>query len=66
MSARIVALTDVYDALTSKRVYKEAVSHETAMEIIHKEKGVHFDPLIVEAFSACSRDFNSIRMEFNA
>ncbi len=66
LSARIVALTDVYDALTSKRVYKEALSHEAAMDIINNERGGHFDPLIVDAFSACSQDFDSIRMEFNA
>ncbi len=66
LSARIVALTDVYDALTSKRVYKEAVSHETAMDIIHNERGEHFDPLIVDAFSACSQEFDTIRMDFNA
>jgi PAS domain S-box-containing protein len=66
LSARIVALTDVYDALTSKRVYKEALSHEAAMAIINSERGGHFDPLIVDAFSACSKDFDTIRLEFNA
>ncbi len=50
LSARIVALADVYDALTSERVYKSASSHETAVATIQKEKGRHFDPDIVEIF----------------
>ncbi|WP_300457561.1 HD domain-containing phosphohydrolase [Desulfobacula sp.] len=63
LSARIVAVADVYDALTSKRVYKEAYSHKTAMEIIHNEKGQHFDPDIVDAFSAGSNRFDEIRRQ---
>lgn len=50
LSARIVALADVYDALRSKRCYKEAFSHETAKEMILREKGRHFDPDVVDAF----------------
>ena len=52
LSARIVALADVYDALTTKRVYKDAYSHEKAVDIILEEKGRKFDPEIVEAFVA--------------
>ncbi|MCR4289370.1 MAG: HD domain-containing protein [Candidatus Scalindua sp.] len=44
LSARIMALADVYDALTSKRVYKEAFTHEVAESIIKKGIGSHFDP----------------------
>jgi len=50
LSARIVALADVYDALTSKRVYKEAMSHTVARDIIVQSSGKHFDPTVVEAF----------------
>ena len=50
LPARIVAVADVYDALTSKRVYKDAMPHEKAVAIIQKESGSHFDPMIVEAF----------------
>jgi len=50
LCGRIVALADVYDALTTKRVYKDAFSHEKAREIIIKERGVSFDPHVVDAF----------------
>jgi PAS domain S-box-containing protein len=61
LSARIVALADVYDALTSKRVYKEAFTHEKAKEIILADKGKHFDPEVVDAFLAHENTFRSIR-----
>jgi PAS domain S-box-containing protein len=63
LSARIVALADVYDALTSKRVYKDAFTHETAMEIIVKDRGRHFDPEIVDAFLSHADEFRRIREE---
>ncbi|MFA5164359.1 MAG: HD domain-containing phosphohydrolase [Candidatus Omnitrophota bacterium] len=47
---RIVALADVFDALTSKRPYKRAFGFEEAMDIIKAESGTHFDPAIVKAF----------------
>jgi len=50
LCARIVALADCYDAITSKRVYKEAVESEEAMKIIQEESGSHFDPDVVAAF----------------
>jgi putative two-component system response regulator len=50
LCGRIVAVADVYDALTSRRVYKGASSHEAAREIIIKERGSHFDPEVVDAF----------------
>ncbi|HNY66457.1 MAG TPA: PAS domain S-box protein [Deltaproteobacteria bacterium] len=61
LSARIVALADVYDALTSKRVYKEAFSHDKAIAIIAEDRGRHFDPDVVDAFLALEDDFRSIR-----
>lgn len=50
LSARIVAIADVYDALTSKRPYKEAWSHEKAVEEIRKTRGKQFDPHLVDIF----------------
>ena len=52
LCARIVALADVYDALTTKRVYKDAFSHEKAVAIIREGRSRHFDPDIVDAFEA--------------
>ncbi|HNX59127.1 MAG TPA: HD domain-containing protein, partial [Spirochaetota bacterium] len=54
LSARIVAVADVYDALRSKRVYKEAFPHELSCQIIAGEAGNHFDPRIIDAFFRCS------------
>ncbi len=48
--ARLMAVADVYDALTSERVYKAAMSHQQAMEIMLKGRGSHFDPDILDAF----------------
>jgi putative two-component system response regulator len=50
IEGRIVALADVFDALTSVRPYKDAWTVEAAMELINKEKGKHFDPHLVEIF----------------
>lgn len=50
LAGRITAVADVFDALTSKRPYKEAMTFEKAMEIIKGESGSHFDPEVVEAF----------------
>ncbi|MGC9313156.1 MAG: HD domain-containing phosphohydrolase [Sediminispirochaetaceae bacterium] len=61
LSARIVAIADVYDALVSKRPYKEACSHEEAVQIIADEKGKQFDPEIVDAFLQNHPVFERIR-----
>ncbi|MBN1959286.1 MAG: response regulator [Desulfuromonadales bacterium] len=65
LAARIVALADVYDALTSKRTYKEPYSHETARELICADVGSHFDPLVVSAFLRCEQQFADIRLRFS-
>ncbi|HMM32420.1 MAG TPA: response regulator [Clostridia bacterium] len=65
LSARIVAVADVYDALVSKRVYKPAFSHETAADIIRAGKGSQFDPLLIEAFNGVSETFQSIALLHN-
>ncbi len=64
LCARIVALADVYDALTSKRPYKEPFPHEKARDIISAESGKHFDPEIVKSFLRCEQDFINIRKRF--
>ena len=61
MVARILALGDVYDALTSKRCYKDAFSHEKSREIIVNDSGKHFDPEVVDAFVAAEEEFKKIR-----
>jgi putative two-component system response regulator len=64
LSGRIVALADVYDALTSKRVYKPAYSHETAKATILDGRGSHFDPDVVDAFLSREGDFREIHHSF--
>ncbi|WP_010587818.1 response regulator [Schlesneria paludicola] len=64
MCGRIVALADVYDALTTKRIYKSAFSHEKAREIILDGSGKHFDPAIVDAFVETEEKFVAIRRRF--
>jgi putative two-component system response regulator len=61
LSARIVALADVYDALTSSRVYKPVFRPEIAYVMICQERGKHFDPVIVDAFIARHDDFLQVR-----
>ncbi|MFH1076472.1 MAG: HD domain-containing phosphohydrolase [Pseudomonadota bacterium] len=63
LSARIVALVDVYDALTSKRVYKDAYPHEKAVEIIKNDRGKHFDPDIIDIFISQQQEFKRIRSQ---
>jgi HD-GYP domain-containing protein (c-di-GMP phosphodiesterase class II) len=63
LAARIVAVADVYDALTTKRFYKEAFSHTKARQIIIELSGSHFDPAVVDAFSAIDGEFDRIRQE---
>ncbi len=61
LAARIIALVDAYDAITSKRRYKKAKPHEQAVEIIRAESGAHFDPEIVDAFLLCHERFSAVR-----
>jgi response regulator RpfG family c-di-GMP phosphodiesterase len=57
ISARIVALADVYDALRSRRPYKDPMSHEKACSIILEGRGTHFDPDVVDAFFDNEKQF---------
>ena len=52
LSARIMAVADVFDALVSKRVYKDAMDIEEAYRILEKDAGTHFDPELVQVFVA--------------
>jgi len=61
LCARLVAIADVYDALTTERRYKRAFSHEEACEIIIEGKGRHFDPDLVAGFEEVAEEFKRIR-----
>ena len=63
LAARIVALADVYDALTTERFYKCAFTHEKSRQIILDLKTTHFDPEIVDVFMQLEDEFNQIREE---
>jgi putative two-component system response regulator len=65
LCARIVSLADVYDALTNKRIYKEAFSHVDARSMIVEGKGSQFDPTIVDAFLQIDAQFELIRERFS-
>lgn len=60
LSARIVAIADVYDALSARRVYKDAYAHERCVEIIRSESGKHFDPRLVDVFLEIESEFAEI------
>jgi len=63
LAARIIALADVYDALTTKRFYKKAYTHERSRQIIIDLKATHFDPEVVDVFLALEDEFDRIRRE---
>jgi adenylate cyclase len=64
LSGRIMAIADVYDTLISGRPYKEAVSHEKAVEIILDERGSQFDPQLIDAFGEMHATFRVIAEQF--
>lgn len=66
LPARIVALADVYDALTSRRVYKAAFTHADARAAIEAGRGAHFDPCVVDAFVAVEDRFDQIRRRMHS
>jgi putative two-component system response regulator len=63
LAARIVALADFYDALTSKRCYRPAFNHEDTCRMVQEGSGTHFDPDVLTAFSALEGQFRRIRQE---
>ncbi len=64
LSARLMAVADVYDALISRRVYKEGMPHEKAVSIIAEGKGTHFDPDMVDAFIEVQEDFRAVAKRY--
>jgi putative two-component system response regulator len=64
LSARLMAVADVFDALISKRVYKEAYSFSHVRKIITEERGRQFDPDITDVFIACFDEFESIAVQY--
>ncbi len=64
LAGRIMAIADVYDALRTKRVYKDAVSHEEAVKIISEGRGSHFDPGLVDVFMENHENFRRICAEY--
>ena len=64
LSARLMAVADVYDALVTRRPYKEPLSHAEAVRIIDRGRGTHFDPDIVDAFLASQDQFAAIAHRF--
>lgn len=60
LCARLMALADVYDALITRRVYREPVSHEEAVRLILEGRGSHFDPDVVDAFVTIAGSFRAI------
>jgi putative two-component system response regulator len=65
LGGRILAVADVYDALCSKRVYKDAYSHNIARAIIMEASGKHFDPEVVKGFLASEEQILAIRAQFS-
>ena len=64
LSARILAVADVYDALISNKVYKQGVEHEAAVQVIFSERASHFDPDVVDAFIEVTPDFAAIAQKY--
>ena len=65
LSARIMAVADVFDAIHSRRSYKEPVPFDETMKIIEESSGTQFDPLIVEAFVGAKEEVKRIADEFD-
>jgi len=64
LAARLMAVADVYDALISKRVYKDPMPHEQAVEIIRQGRGCHFDPVVVDAFLDVAEEFRALSVRY--
>jgi putative two-component system response regulator len=65
LSARMMAIADVYDALVSRRHYKPPMSHVEAKTQILKQRGAHFDPDLVDAFMECNEAFHQIAEQYS-
>jgi adenylate cyclase len=65
LSARLMSVADVYDALISKRCYKPPFSHQTACAIMQEKRGTDFDPVVLDAFFAIETEIIAIAREFD-
>ena len=65
ISARLMAVADVYDALISRRVYKTPMPHDEAVKIMLEGKGRHFDPDVIDAFMECEAEFKVIGEKYS-
>jgi putative two-component system response regulator len=64
LSARLLALADVYDALISNKIYRQGMSYEDAVGVIFSERGEHFDPDVVDAFMELTVEFEDVAKRF--
>ena len=64
LPGRLMAILDVYDALTSDRVYKRAISHEAALQIIREDREKHFDPVIVDVFLSVEEEIQKVSRQW--
>ncbi len=64
LSAQILSIMDVYDALTTERAYKKAFQHDAALEFMKKERDKHFSPVIFDTFMEITPEINKIRESF--
>ncbi len=64
LSARLMAVADVYDALISKRVYKDAYSHQQSIDLMAAERGSHFDPDVFDAMLSIAGQFDGIARRY--
>ena len=64
LSARLMAVADVYDALRSRRLYKDAMTHEAAVDVMRQGRGTHFDPDVADAFMANHDAFRVTSLQF--
>ncbi|MCI0741172.1 MAG: protein kinase [Gemmataceae bacterium] len=60
LAARLVAICDTYDALRSRRVYKPALSHNAALQVMNEAAGAQFDPGLMKVFQQCAKKFDKI------
>ena len=66
LAARIMAIADVYDALTSKRIYKPAMKHTEAMEMMRQNAGTHFDPALIGCLERIAEPMRALREEMTS
>ncbi len=66
LAARIMSIADVYDALVTERPYKKPFPHEVAVDIIVKDQGIAFDPVLVDIFMSVNQQFNHIAQMFES